>query len=81
MKRETDYGYAIKPVYTPADIEGMDYAKDLGHPGTFPYTRGYHESGYRTRMWTQRMTAGLGSVMQANGVLKKYREMGQRGGM
>ena len=81
MKRETDYGYAIKPVYTPADIEGTDYAKDIGHPGAFPYTRGYHESGYRTRMWTQRMTAGLGSSKQANGVLKKYREMGQRGGL
>ena len=31
MKRETDYGYAIKPVYTPADIEGMDYALSLIH--------------------------------------------------
>jgi methylmalonyl-CoA mutase N-terminal domain/subunit len=81
MKRETDYGYQIKSVYSPEDIEGFDYNKDLGDPGSFPYTRGYHAEGYRTRMWTQRMTAGLGSSVQANGVLKKYREMGQRGGM
>ncbi len=81
MKRETDYGYAIKPVYTPGDIEGFDYRRHLGDPGSYPYTRGYHESGYRSRMWTQRMTAGLGSSVQANQVLKKYREMGQRGGM
>ncbi|MCL4744552.1 MAG: hypothetical protein KJZ83_03960 [Burkholderiaceae bacterium] len=81
MKRETDYGYAIKPVYTPQDIEGFDYATHLGDPGAYPYARGYHPQGYRSRMWTQRMTVGLGSSSDANKVLKKYREMGQRGGM
>jgi methylmalonyl-CoA mutase N-terminal domain/subunit len=81
MKRETDYGYTIKPVYTPKDIEGFDYERDLGDPGSYPYTRGYHQNGYRSRMWTQRMTAGLGSSTEANKVLKRYREMGQRGGM
>src|SRR5487761_1945746 len=81
MKRETDYGYEIKPVYSPEDIPGFNYQKDLGDPGSFPYTRGYHQQGYRSRMWTQRMTAGLGSSSDANKVLKKYREMGQRGGM
>jgi len=81
MKRETDYGYAIKPVYTPKDIEGFDYHTHLGDPGSYPYARGYHANGYRSRMWTQRMTAGLGSSSDANKTLKKYREMGQRGGM
>ncbi|MBW7850318.1 MAG: acyl-CoA mutase large subunit family protein [Rhodospirillales bacterium] len=81
MKRATDYGYAIKPVYTPEDIAELDYRRDLGEPGAFPYTRGYHPEGYRSRMWTQRMTAGLGTSRDANLVLKKYREMGQRGGM
>lgn len=81
MKRETDYGYVIKPVYGPRDIAGFDYARDLGDPGAFPYARGYHESGYRSRMWTQRMTAGLGSSSDANTALKRYREMGQKGGM
>lgn len=81
MKRETDYGYEIKTVYTPKDIEGFDYQRDLGDPGAYPYARGYHQMGYRSRMWTQRMTAGLGSSSDANLVLKRYREMGQRGGM
>jgi len=81
MKRETDYGCPIKSVYTPKDIENFDYEKDLGDPGSYPYTRGYHPNGYRSRIWTQRMTAGLGSSRQTNKVLKQYREMGQRGGM
>jgi methylmalonyl-CoA mutase N-terminal domain/subunit len=81
MKRETDYGLPIKPVYTPKDIEGFDYDRDLGDPGTYPYSRGYHPEGYRSRVWTQRMTAGLGSSRRTNEALKRYREMGQRGGM
>jgi methylmalonyl-CoA mutase, N-terminal domain len=81
MKYTTDYGYKIKPVYGPGDIEGVQYERDLGDPGSFPYTRGYHENGYRSRMWTRRMTAGLGSSKDANLVLKKYREMGQVGGI
>lgn len=81
MKRETDYGYTTKPVYTPKDIADLDYQRDLGDPGSYPYTRGYHPGGYRSRMWTQRMTAGLGTSSEANQVLKKYREMGQNGGM
>jgi len=81
MKRETDYGHPIKVVYKPDDIEGFDYERDLGDPGVYPYTRGYHPNGYRSRLWTQRMTAGLGSSVETNRVLKKYREMGERGGM
>lgn len=81
MKRATDYGYEIKPVYTPRDIEGFDYHKHLGDPGVYPFTRGYHPQGYRSRTWTQRMTAGLGRSADANQVLKKYREMGQTGGI
>lgn len=78
---QTDYGHLLAPVYGPADIAGLDYARDLGDPGSYPYTRGYHAGGYRSRMWTQRMTAGLGSSADANRVLKRYHEMGQRGGI
>jgi methylmalonyl-CoA mutase N-terminal domain/subunit len=81
MKRETDYGHPIKTVYTPKDIESFHYERDLGDPGSYPYTRGYHPNGYRSRIWTQRMTAGLGSSRQTNEALKRYREMGQRGGV
>ncbi len=81
MKRETDYGYEIKPLYTPKDIEGLDYAKDVGDPGSYPFVRGYHPNGYRSRVWTRRMTAGLGSSKRTNQALKQYREMGQTQGM
>ncbi len=81
MKRETDYGYEIKSVYTPEDIAGVDYGRDLGDPGVYPFTRGYYPEGYRSRMWTRRMTAGLGSSEDTNKVLKRYYRMGQRGGL
>lgn len=81
MRRETDYGHPIKASYGPEDLPGFDYTRDLGDPGSYPYTRGYHPDGYRSRLWTQRMTAGLGSSKETNAVLKKYREMGQRGGL
>ena len=81
MKRETDYGYQFKSVYTPKDIENLDYERDLGDPGAYPFTRGYYPEGYRSRIWTQRMTAGLGSSRQTNEALKQYRDMGQKGGM
>ena len=80
MKRETDYGHPIKVVYTPEDVQGLDYERDLGDPGSYPFTRGYYPDGYRSRMWTLRMTAGLGTSTAANKVLKRYREMGQKGG-
>lgn len=81
MKYRTDYGHEIKPVYGPQDIADLDYERDLGEPGRFPFTRGYYPHGHRKRMWTRRMTAGLGSSKDANKVLKRYREMGQVGGI
>jgi len=81
MKRQTDYGYEIKPVYTPEDITDLEYTRDIGNPGSYPYVRGYHPNGYRNRVWTRRMTAGLGSSKRTNGILKQYREMGQTQGI
>jgi methylmalonyl-CoA mutase N-terminal domain/subunit len=81
MKRQTDYGYEIRPVYTPKDIEELDYTKDVGDPGSYPFVRGYHPNGYRNRVWTRRMTAGLGSSRRTNEILKQYREMGQTQGI
>ncbi|KAB2873591.1 MAG: acyl-CoA mutase large subunit family protein [Burkholderiaceae bacterium] len=78
---QTDDGTLLRAVYGPGDVAQMDYARDLGDPGQFPYTRGYHADGYRSRMWTQRMTAGLGSSSDANQVLQQYHAMGQRGGI
>ena len=47
-------GRPLEPVYRPSDTAGLDYARDLGDPGQYPYTRGIHETMYRGRVWTMR---------------------------
>ena len=42
-------GRPIERLYTAADIARLDYARDIGDPGAFPYTRGIHATGYRGR--------------------------------
>jgi methylmalonyl-CoA mutase N-terminal domain/subunit len=44
----------IKRVYTPEDIKDMDYMRELGFPGEYPFTRGVHATMYRGRLWTMR---------------------------
>ena len=56
----------IEPLYGPAEAAGLDYERDLGDPGSFPYTRGVHRSMYRGRLWTMRQFAGLGSAADTN---------------
>ena len=57
-------------LYTPLDVEGGDYAEDLGIPGQFPYTRGVQPTMYRGRFWTMRMYAGFSTAEESN---KRYR--------
>ena len=80
MKRQTDYGQEIKPVYTPKDIENLDYAKDVGNPGSYPFVRGYHRNGYRDRVWTRRMTAGIGSSRRTNEAAQAVQGNGSEAG-
>ncbi len=54
------------PLYTPADLEGWDYDRDLNHPGQFPYTRGVQATMYRGRLWTMRQYAGMGDAEESN---------------
>ncbi len=56
-------GYVIDPLYSPKDGE-VDPA--IGLPGEFPYTRGVHQSMYRSRLWTMRQFAGFGSASDTN---------------
>jgi methylmalonyl-CoA mutase N-terminal domain/subunit len=56
----------IKNLYTPEDVAGEDFGKDLGFPGEYPFTRGVQPSMYRGRLWTMRMFAGLGSAKDTN---------------
>src|SRR4030042_3122949 len=52
----------IKAVYTPEDIKDLDFAKDIGYPGIFPFTRGCQPTMYRGKEWTFRMFSGMGSA-------------------
>jgi methylmalonyl-CoA mutase N-terminal domain/subunit len=63
-------GTLVKPLYTPADIGGMDYSRDLGFPGKAPFVRGIHPNMYRGRVWTLRQLAGFGSPEETN---KRYK--------
>lgn len=63
-------------LYTPLDIEGFDYEKDLGFPSEFPYTRGVQPTMYRGRFWTMRMYAGFATAEESN---KRYRYLIESG--
>jgi methylmalonyl-CoA mutase N-terminal domain/subunit len=69
----------VNRLYTPLDIQDMEYARDLGFPGAYPYTRGIHASGQRGRLWTMRMFAGFGSAEETNARFK-YLLDAKRGG-
>lgn len=56
----------IADLYTPSDIRNQDFARDIGFPGDYPFTRGVQPSMYRGRLWTMRMFAGLGSAEDTN---------------
>ena len=69
----------VKRVYTPLDIADLDYERDLGMPGEFPFTRGVHSTMYRGRLWTMRMFAGFGTAEETNQRFKYLLEQGQTG--
>jgi methylmalonyl-CoA mutase, N-terminal domain len=59
-------GRPIERLYTADHVDGLDYGRDIGHPGEFPYVRGIHPSGYRGKLWTMRQFAGFGTPEQTN---------------
>ena len=72
-------GIQIKRVYTPEDIQEMDYMRDLGFPGEYPFTRGLHATMYRGRIWTMRMFAGYGTAEDTNKRFKYLLSEGETG--
>ncbi len=56
----------VERLYTPLDVPDLDYGRDLGFPGQYPYTRGVHPTMYRGKLWTMRMFAGFGSAEETN---------------
>src|SRR5579872_1998851 len=72
-------GMDVNPLARPEDIAGLEYDRDLSDPGTFPYTRGIHPSGYRGKLWTMRQFAGFGTPKQTNQRFHYLLEQGQTG--
>jgi len=71
-------GLENEPLYTPSNVE-IDYDRDLGYPGAFPYTRGVYPSMYRGRLWTMRQFAGFGTAEETNARFRYLRDHGQTG--
>ncbi len=59
-------GEPIEELYTPLNLQGFDYNRDLGFPGEYPYTRGVRKNMYRGRLWTMRQFSGMGTPRQTN---------------
>ena len=77
MSVATISGRPVQALYTADDLRNLDYARDLGDPGVFPYTRGIHASGYRGKLWTMRQFAGFGTPEDTNA---RYKQLLNAGG-
>jgi methylmalonyl-CoA mutase N-terminal domain/subunit len=78
-RRLTDAGVEIRPAYGPEDLRGFDPDRDLGRPGSPPFTRGVYPSMYRGRLWTMRQYAGMGTAEETNRRFRYLLEKGQTG--
>jgi methylmalonyl-CoA mutase, N-terminal domain len=71
-------GVENEPLYTPDNVD-VDYERDLGYPGAFPFTRGVYPSMYRGRLWTMRQFAGFGTAAETNERFRYLLDHGQTG--
>jgi len=69
----------LKRLYDPLDLEDLDYLKEIGYPGEYPYTRGVQPTMYRGRLWTMRQYAGFGDAEESNKRYKYLLKNGQTG--
>src|SRR5882762_6502643 len=69
----------VDRLYTPHDIDELDFARDISFPGEFPYTRGIHPTGYRGKVWTMRQFAGFSTPEETNSRFRYLLEHGQTG--
>ena len=63
---QTSSHIPIHPLYTPADLDGWNYDRQLSYPGQYPFTRGVQTTMYRGRLWTMRQYAGFGDAEESN---------------
>ncbi|MBW1678570.1 MAG: methylmalonyl-CoA mutase family protein [Deltaproteobacteria bacterium] len=76
---DTLSGLPVKNLYTPIDVERIDYSEKTGFPGQYPFTRGVQNTMYRGRFWTMRQYAGFGSAEDTNQRFRYLLEQGQTG--
>jgi methylmalonyl-CoA mutase, N-terminal domain len=76
---ETISGEPVKPLYTDEDRADSDPERDLGFPGSYPFTRGIYPSMYRGRLWTMRQFAGFGTAEETNERFRYLLDHGQTG--
>lgn len=76
---KTDSGIDVGVLFTPDDVEDIDYLRDIGFPGQYPFTRGVQSTMYRERMWTMRQYSGFGTAEETNQRFKYLLGQGQTG--
>ena len=79
QKFQASSGMEVKRLYTPEDLENLNYDEDLSYPGEYPYTRGVQPTMYRGRFWTMRQYAGFATAEESNNRYKYLLEQGQTG--
>ena len=72
-------GRILEPLYGPPDIDALDYERDLGYPGEYPFTRGVYTTMHRGRLWTMRQFSGYGTARNSNQRYHFLLDRGQTG--
>lgn len=75
----TGGGIPLERLYTPLDLENLDYCRDLGFPGSYPFTRGVQPTMFRGRFWTMRQYAGFATAAESNARYRYLLQQGQTG--
>ena len=78
-KHMTLSGFPLKNSYTPEDLSGFEYEKNLGNPGEYPFTRGIRQEMYRDSLWVMGQYSGFASAEEANKRFRYLIEQGQTG--
>jgi methylmalonyl-CoA mutase, N-terminal domain len=76
---ETSSGIQLPNDFNPSNTDPLDYDRDLGDPGTYPYTRGVRRTMYRGRLWTMRQYAGYATAEESNARYKFLLSQGTTG--
>jgi methylmalonyl-CoA mutase N-terminal domain/subunit len=78
-QRKSDNGLDLSVLYTPIDLESIDYNTDIGFPGRYPFTRGVYPGMYRKVPWQMRLYSGFGTAEDTNKRWKYLLEQGNNG--